>query len=314
VTAATYSDNGLFSGSESGYGIVVPGVATPTSADRSVAGDTVGPNYFTALGIPLLRGRDIGPQDIGGKDPKYAVINETFARYYFHDANPIGRTVRMNSKDGDTLEIIGVARDVRDHDLRAPVKRRLYMPLTTVELPGSPTFEVRTAGEPSALEGGVRQAVTASNAQLNVLSLRTQDELVEDTLEDQIFVARLSAFFAGLALALACVGLYGITAYAVSGRTREIGVRMALGAKRRDVVWLVLREGLLLVAAGLVAGVPAAIAGTRLLKSMIFEVSAVDPLALAVALLLLGAVALAAAYVPARRAAGVDPMVALRYE
>ena len=315
VLSATYSENGLFSGSESGYSVEVPGFEKSSARDRTALGDTVGPNYFTAIGIPLLEGRDIGPQDLGGI-PKVVVINETMAKFYFRGEDPIGRTFRIHSPEyqNTPLQVVGIARDVHDHNLDRPVSRRLYLPVGQPNLPAENVFEMRTAQDPASLEPAVRQAVSAANPQLAVTELSTEDQLVNDSLQERTFIAQLSAFFAGLALLLACVGLYGITSYAVAGRTREIGVRIALGAEPRRVVWLVLREGMALIGMGMLVGVPAAIAAARLLHSMVFEVSALDPRSLGGALGALLAVGLVAAYVPARRAAKVDPMVALRYE
>ncbi len=317
VSAATYSKNGLFSGNESADGIIVPGFQPRSDEDTVSFSDAVGPNYFTAVGIPLLMGRDIGPQDVGQPTPKVAVVNQSFARFYFGDQNPIGRTFKFEDLENPNIvmEVVGVSRDVLDHDLRHPAQRRFYAPVNQIYLPGDEiNFEVRAAGNPGVIEQGIRAAVQATNAQLGVLSIHTVGDLVDNWMSEQIFVARLSGFFAALALLLACVGLYGITAYAVAGRTREIGVRMALGAHPRSVLWLVLREALLLVVMGMVAGIPAAVAASRLLRGMLFGVSSWDPRALALSLLILVAVGLGAAFFPARRATRVDPMVALRYE
>lgn len=315
VTAATYSENGLYSGSESGYRIDMPGFEQRASKDLVVNGDTVGPNYFTAVGIPLLAGRDIGPQDLGGQ-PKVVVINQTMAKFYFGSENVIGRTVQLHSQEyaNSPLQVVGVSADVRDHHIDKPSSRRLYMPVGKPNLPAEVNFEIRTAADPTSLEAQVRSAVAAANSQLVINRLDAEDVLVNDSVQQEAFVAQLSGFFAGLALLLACVGLYGITAYAVAGRTREIGVRIAIGADPRQVRWLVLRETLLLISAGLIIGVPGAIAASRLMRSMVFDVGTFDPVSLALSLGLIALVGLAAAYVPARRASAVDPMVALRYE
>jgi len=315
VSAATYSENGLFSGSESADGIVVPGFQARADEDKVAWNDTVGPNYFTAVGIPLLLGRDLGPQDIVA-EPRAAVINETMAKFYFAGQNPIGRSFQVPDQPNPpvVLEVVGVARDARDHDLRKPAQRRFYMPLSQRRLPGAINFEIRTGGDLAAVQPGIRAAVREADPQVALLGLKTVAGLVNDWMAEQIFVARLSGFFDALALLLACVGLYGITSYAVAGRTREIGVRIALGAHPQAVLWLVLREALLLVGIGLAVGVPAAIVSSRVLGSLLFEVSSLDARALALPVVVLALVGMASAYLPARRATRVDPMVALRYE
>lgn len=315
VTSVTYSSNGLFSGSESSDAITVPGFQPPANDNNSPYDDTVGPGYFTALGIPVLMGRDIAQQDLG-ETPKVAVINESMAHYYFANQNPIGRTftIKDAKTGGVPLEIVGVTRDVRDHDLRRPLDRRFYMPLNLLFPYVAMNFEIRTTGDPRAVGQSIRNTVHDANPTLQVLDLDTANVLIDDWLSGEILVARLSSFFAGLVLLLASIGLYGVTAYAVAGRTREIGVRMALGAQARDVRWLVLREALVLVAAGIMVGIPLGIASSRLLGSMLFEVHAADPGAILVSLLVLSSVALLAAFIPARRATRVDPMVALRLE
>ena len=315
VTSATYSSNGLFSGSESSDAITVPGSQAPSTDNNPPFDDTVGPDYFTALGIPILMGRDIAQQDLA-ETPKVAVINQSMARFYFGDHNPIGHTFTIaDAKTGGyPLQIIGVSRDVRDHDLRKPLQRRFYMPMNTTFGTATINFEIRTGSDPRNVEQAVRNAVRVSNSALQVLNLQTMDDLIDDRLGGEILVARLSGFFAGLVLLLASIGLYGVTAYAVAGRTREIGVRMALGAQAQDVRWLVLREALTLVFAGILVGIPIALAGSRLLGSMLFEVHSADPGAILMSLFVLSAVALLAAFIPARRATRVDPIVALRLE
>ena len=238
-------------------------------------------------------------------------------KFYFAGRNPIGRKLYIDDQKlrAQSIEIVGVARDARDHDLRGEVPRRFYMPLSqaTHEVLAV-NLELRTASAPGPLADSVRGTVRQFDANILVDSVRTLDDLVDDSVSEEIATAKLSSLFAGLALLLACIGLYGLLSYAVAGRTREIGLRMALGANRGNLLWLVMREALVMVAVGVAVGLPAAVACSRALRSMLFEVSAADPLSLAGSVLLLGAVALAAAYLPARRATRIDPMVALRYE
>jgi len=259
-------------------------------------------------------GRDFNEQDIGAV-PKVAVVNEEMAHFYWGKENPIGRNfVLKDEEKGDvTVSVIGVSKAAHDHDLRGPVGRRFYFPASNRYFPSWVTFEIRSNGKPAALKQSVIAVVKQANPAFDA-NADTAEVLIDDSLSAEIFVARLSGFFAGLALLLSCIGLYGITAYAVAGRTREIGVRMALGAQPTAVLWMVLREALLLVSVGVAIGIPAAIVGSRVLRGMLFEVSSADPRALIFSLVVLGAVAAVAALVPARRAAKVDPMVALRYE
>ncbi len=320
VTAASFSNNGLFSGSESADGIIVEGYTPARDEDKVAWDDSVGPHYFATIGVPLLMGRDIGLQDTA-TSPFVCVINETMARFYFHDANPLGRHIAFDDdKLRNTLyEIVGVARDVHDHGIRAQVHRRFYIPAT--QLPGDlfggvaqPNFIIRASGYPAALLDSARQVVRDFNPDIQVTSASTANQLINDSLMDQIAAADLSGLFAGLALLLACIGLYGLMSYSVAGRTREIGVRMALGATRGSLIALVLREAMAMVLAGVALGIPIAIACSRAMRALLFEVTPVDPLSLLATAFVLLLVATLAAFLPARRATRVDPMVALRYE
>jgi predicted permease len=316
ATGATYSANGLFSGSEGEDAIVVEGFTPNRDRDKVAYDDSVGPGYFSTIGVPLLLGRDIGPQDTAAST-RVAVINETMARFNFKDANPIGRHIAIDDDQwrNKPYEIVGVAHDVRDHGVRAAVQRRFYIPATQAfEAVGDPNFIVRASGDPAALMESARKVVRDFDPNLLVTKANTANDLVNQSLMDQIVIAKLSRLFAALALLLAYVGLYGLMSYSVAGRTREIGVRMALGATRGKLVWLVLREAMTMVVAGVALGIPLAIACGRGLHSMLFEVTPVDPLSLLTTAFVLALVAGIAAFVPARRATRVDPMVALRYE
>jgi predicted permease len=311
VRTATYSKNGLFSGSESSTTLKVEGYIAKGDADPEAAYDEVGPNYFSAIGIPLLLGRDIGPQDTESS-PRVAVINETMARVYLGKTNPIGKKLGFNQQP---VEIVGVARDVRDHELKGEVLPLFYVPATQIS--GSSAglnFEIRTAGSPSAVIGSVSKQLKSFDANVPVSSIRTVNELTERTIGQEILIARLSSFFAGLALLLASIGLYGILSYSVAGRTREIGVRMALGARRSSVLGMILQEAGKLVLLGIIIGIPAALLSSQLFSSMLFGLSRTDPGSMAVVIGILVGIALVASFIPARRATKVDPMVALRYE
>jgi predicted permease len=315
VRAASYSKNGLFSGSESAEGIIVAGFSSTKDADLAAAEDFVGPGYFGAVGIPILLGRDIGPQDTATSH-KVAVINQTMAKFYFGNANPIARTFVVNDSEQpkEPTEVVGVSEDARDHELKEAVQRRFYRPLAQANPGGSFNFELRTAGDPAGVAETARGQIKEFDARVPVYTTRTLDELLNRFMSNEILVARLSGFFGILALGLASVGLYGVMSYSVGGRTREIGVRMALGAQRSSMLWMVLRQGGMLVLIGVAGGIPLALAAGSLLSSMLFGLKTTDPLSMVTAVSVLASAALLAAYVPARRATRVDPMVALRYE
>lgn len=317
VQQVTYSENGLFSGTECSNAIEVEGYKPPNSQSQDQISycDTVGPGYFKMIGLPMVRGRDIEPQD-AAKAAQVAVVNQAWVKFYLHGADPTGHILTVTDEVNPRhYTIVGVAADARDHDVRQS-ERRYYVPVAqSWVMPTVINFEVRVDGR----EGGtfadtLRAALRESYPNLPVLSIKTVDELERTSFSDNLAVAQLSGLFAGLALLLACIGLYGVTAYAVAGRTREIGVRMALGAKRADVLWMVLREALTMVILGIAVGIPAAIAASQMLGALLFGVRTVDPGAIGATALILTSVAVIAALEPARRATRVDPMVALRYE
>lgn len=318
VSAVSSSANGLFSGHESGQSIRVQGYVAAKDEDRVVSSDNVAPGYFKAVGIPLFLGRDIGMQDTAAS-PKVAVINEAMAKFYFGNTDPIGKKFTVDDNDEKIskrqVEIVGVSRDARDHEIRGIVPRRYYVPISqATENPSAVNFEVRSAGDTALLEQAARKQIQAFDSKVPINRVRSLNESVDSNISNEILIARLSSFFAGLALLLACVGLYGVMSYSVTARTREIGVRMALGAQRPAVLWLVLREAMKLVAVGVIVGIPAAFLSSQLLSSMLFGLKATDVTSMLAVVLVLVTVAIIAGLVPARRATKVDPMVALRYE
>jgi predicted permease len=318
VRGVTASSNGLFSGSESTDAIRVEGFASNDEHDNAANDDQVGPNYFSTIGVPIVLGRDISAQDFSA-GAHVAVVNETFAKFYLGGRNPLGHKIHVQDSEHPgqpPFEIVGVARDVRDHDLRAPVPRRMYAPLSSAafDLSGAINFEIRAVGNPQALVNTLRSTIHDLNPNLLVDNVETAGALVTDNLTSQVLVAKLSAFFGALVLILVCVGLYGSMAYSVSNRTREIGVRMALGAPQSNVIWTVTREACLVLVIGVTAGIPLGIATTRLFKTMLFGVSKSDPSSIGGAIVMLVIICLLAAIIPARRASRVDPLVALRYE
>jgi putative ABC transport system permease protein len=318
VRSVTVSSNGLFSGDESSDDISIPGFTPIRKGDLHAADDEVGPDYFSTIGVPIVLGREINQQDFQS-GARVIVVNESFAKFYFGRRNPLGQKVYIADTDHPgqpPFQIVGVARDVRDHGIRAAVRRRVYAPMSgaTFDLEGAPNFEIRAAGNPRALVGSVRKKILDLDPDVIVDSIETADNLVTNSVTPQVLVAKLSALFGVLVLALVFVGVYGTLSYRVAGRTREIGVRMALGATRRDVLWMVAREACLMLLVGVVVGVSGGIAAIRLFRSMLFGVSAADPISIGASAAILAVISLIAAVVPARRAAKVDPMVALRYE
>jgi predicted permease len=313
----SYSKNGLFAGSESDDAIIVPGFNTSHIGDRTAMDDYVGPDYFGVVGIPIVAGRGIEAQDTG-TSARVAVVNEAMVNYFFHGQDPIGRQFTIDDPDwlDKPLSIVGVSHDAKEQGrgLREAVKPRFYLAFQQMPDPVQIVVEARVSGLPSAATTNLLSQIKSADPHLPISFVRTLDSLVTGSAANQIALAKLSAFFAGLALLLACIGLYGVMSYAVAGRTREIGVRMALGAQRGDVVYLVLGEAMLLVGVGLTIGVPLALASGPVLHSFLFGLKSTDPFSLIAVVLLLGVVAGLAGFIPARRAARVDPMVALRYE
>jgi predicted permease len=315
VRGVTVSHNGVFIGSESGDPIAVEGYTPKPDEEMNSRMDHVGPGYFSTMGIPILLGREIEPQD-SGSGPRAAVINQTFARQFFPNTNSIGKHVRDtypgNSAD---MVIVGMVSDAKYNSLREKMRPRIYAPLFNPmwEMTAA-VYEVRTFANPTSVSASLRQAVQATTSSLPPVEIRTMSGLVDDSLQTDRFLKQLSEGFGLLAMLLASIGLYGIMAYTVAHRTRDIGIRLALGAAPGNVLWQVLRETLLLVVIGIIIGVPLALGGTHLARSMIFGLGFADPIAILVAAVLLAMVAALAGFLPAWRASRVDPMVALRYE
>jgi predicted permease len=315
VRVATLSSNGLFQHSESSDPISVEGFTPKPGEELHSRMDHVGPGFFTSLGIPILAGRDIQEQD-AAPARRVAVINRTFAETYFLHTNPLGKIVTDTypGNPGDAV-IVGVVADSKSYSLREPSRPRIYFPFFNEMWQHSNAgYEVRTFADPESVSREIRRAVAEASPALPAVKIFSLTALVAGSVTTDIFIAQLSGVLAVLALVLAGIGLYGLMAYTVSRRTREIGIRMALGAQRKMVLWMVLRETLLLVLFGVAIGVPASIAGARLLRTLLFGVGAGDPIAIGGAMLVLAAIAALAGYLPARRASRVDPMIALRYE
>jgi predicted permease len=271
----------------------------------------VGPRFFDTMAIAIRRGRDFSPDDRPGS-AKVAIVNETIARKYLHGADPIGRRIEIA---GDkNVEIVGIIADTKYRTLRAPAPNTVYLVMDQSKWSGSErTLHVRTAGDPADLAAAVRAQVYALDRNMPAKVWPFSD-LVDENLAQERLVATLSGFFGGVALVLTAVGLYGVIAYSTARRTREIGIRMSLGAGRAAVVWMVLRDCLMLVTLGTGAGLIATFWLSRFVTRQLFEVAPADPITLGIATTFLITVAALAAYLPARRAARVDPMVALRCE
>jgi predicted permease len=274
----------------------------------------VGPDYFATVGMTMLRGRDLTVAD-NESAPKVAVVNETFARYFFGNEDPLGRRFGFSSESSDQIEIIGVVKDAKYNSLREQSLRTFYIPyLQDSGTWRETTFQIRTAAEPTHLIAAVRQAVREVDANLPLFNVKTLATQVDESLVQERLIGTLSSFFGLLSLLLTCIGLYGIMAYAVSRRTHEIGIRMALGAPRSAVLRMMLGQGMKLVLLGVGLGLAGSLAATRIIASQLFGVSATDPATFAVIALLLIAVALLACFVPAWRSTKVDPLIALRHE
>jgi predicted permease len=307
VDAVTLMSNRIGSGWSNNTGAIVDGKQPDPQKLSPMRWNAVGADYFHALGIPLLLGRDFTDADAANAPP-VVIINETFARQYLPDREPLGHTVSI----GKPFTIVGVAQNSRYTGVRERDRPTAYFPYTQVESIGGLHVELRTPGDPSALLPQVRRVVQEFGPDLPLLQPMTQQAQFDASFANERLFARLATFFGVLAVLLVATGLYGTLAYRVSRRTSEIGVRMALGAERRQVVWMVMRESVMLSAIGIGIGLPLAIAGSRMLKAMLFGVTAGDPVSFVAALAGIAIVAVGASVIPARRAASVSPIVALR--
>jgi putative ABC transport system permease protein len=277
----------------------------------------VTPRYFESMGIPFLSGRDFTESDTR-QSPNVVVINDVFARRHFAGENPLGHRLRLQGQERDPLLIVGVIGNVRNIALDEQPTPEAYVPF--LQDPLSPTYQrsmtivARTQSGPGAIAGSLRAALTSVDKSLPVYALKPMTGHLRDSLARRRFNLVLLSVFSGVALALAAVGIYGVISYGVTQRTHEMGIRMALGAKPRDVLGLVVRQAMMLALLGVGIGLLAALALTRLMTSLLFNVGVTDPLTFAVIALLMTLIALLACLIPARRATKVDPLVALRYE
>ncbi len=272
------------------------------------------PGFFSTMGIPLMSGREFTERD-RFPGPKVAIVNESFVNFFFHNQNPLGRHIGFGPKTAKLdMEIVGVVKDAKGSDLKEKTARYVFLPALQDETPNEMTFYIRTDNDPKALMASVQRTMRQIDRALPVYNVKTLATQINETHYTDRLIALLSAAFGLLATVLASIGLYGVMAYTVARRTREIGIRMALGAQRNTVLWIVMREVMLLAGIGIAVGLPTAFALGRLIQDQLFLLKAHDPMTISAATLLLAVVSVIAGYVPARRATRIDPMQALRWE
>ena len=295
--------------------VAVEGYSPKPGEDMQAWQNYVSPRYFETLKIPLYAGRDFTDRDTLGA-PKAVIVNEKFARHYFGTPNAVGRHMGMGGDPGTKMdmEIIGVVRDTRYQTMRQEPPRQIFQPYLQNDWATQMTAHIRTNVSSAQMFPVLRSVVQKMDANLPVYQMKTEESQRDDVLAVERLAASLSTAFGVLATLLAAIGLYGVMAFLVTRRTREIGVRMALGAVAGDVIWIVLREVLLLVGIGVAIGLPAALAVSRLLRSQLYGMSSSDPVTIVLAIVGIILIAVLSGYMPARRATPVDPISALRYE
>jgi len=313
VTAVTAAEVAPLSGNDSYSTVVVEGYTRKPEENMNPAFNWVTPGYFAALGTPLIAGREFTRQDAASA-PKVAIINEKMAQYFFGKENPIGRHIGFAQSKTPDIEIVGLVRNSKYDNLREAPPRTVFLPVAQDNAIESVTFYVRSSRNSTALGGALRAAVAALDPNLPLYDVESVSTQIDSSIYIDRMIAMLSMFFGGLATLLAAIGLYGVMAYNVTRRTREIGLRMALGAERGNVLWLVMKEVALLAGAGIAVALPAAYAAGRAVNAQLYGVPPADFTVLTACASGLAAVALLAGFLPALRATRVDPLVALRYE
>lgn len=300
-----------------GMDFVVEDHPSPSPAEQPDANYLViNPDYFRTLGIPLLKGRAFSEQDTQ-ESPRVAIVNEALARQYWPGQEPIGKRLKPGRAESKTpwLAVVGVVRNMRTQAHRARFQPELYLPYTQYPWLLSPRhLIVRAATDPTGLTAAIRREVEELDRDQPISRIRRMEEIVARPLAHERFAMVLLGVFAGLAVTLAAVGIFGVISYSVAQRTQEIGIRVTLGAGHRDVLRLVLEQGMILALLGVAAGLAGAWGLTRFLATLLYGVRPTDPVTLVAVSIILGAVAFVASYIPARRAMKVDPIVALRYE
>jgi len=321
VSAVTVAENGLLMGRDSSTNLMHPRgfVAGPDGFPR-MHWDIVGPRYFSAIGTPIVSGRDFTDRDDVGS-PNVIAINEEAARRFFAGRDPIGQRLVWGDGAGQKeFDIVAVTRDIKPSGPKDGPQMRFYLPyfqmpaIRPTWILASTRFVVRTAADPASLAPALRQLVASVDPRLSVESIDLGTDLVSRTLVQERMIATLLVAFGLLAVGLACLGLYGLIAYHVVQRTSELGLRMALGASPRQVLWVTVRQGLAWIVAGVMCGIPLALSASRVAQGLLYGLSATDASVLIGAATVMSVMGLLAAYLPARRAARVDPMIALRAE
>jgi len=315
VTSSALAIMAVLDGNEWDSTVTVEGYSTKVGEFVDPHMQFISPGFFETMGIPILLGRDFSIRDEKGT-LKVGIINEKFAKRYFAGLNPIGRHIGQGGDPGTKLdiEIIGVAKDTRYESVRDEIPYEVYLPYLQMNFVQGMTAYLRTQGDPASFFPTLRQAVSEVDSNVPVYRIRTLEQQVDKSLLTERMLAMLATVFGCLATVLAAVGLYGVMAYLVVRRTREIGIRMALGANGGNVIWLVMREVLVLAGAGVLIGLPVAWGLTRLVQTQLFGIAPTDLPTMAMAAIGIAAVALLSGYLPAQRAVGIDPMRALRWE
>ena len=314
VRSAAVGTVTLITGDENRVSIALENREPKAGEDMNPLYDSVGPGFFRTMGIPILAGREFTERDRAGA-PRVAVVNDAFAKYYFGNENPIGQRFRRRSEaPGHGIEIVGVVRTSKYSTVNEKAQKVMYLAYLQDTNPSAMLLYARTEADPKALFGVLRREANALDPNLPLTGMRTMEDQLDESLSNQRMMAGLSVFFGSLATLLAAVGLYGVMAYTVSRRTREIGIRVALGAGRGTLLNLVMREVVVLTALGVAIAIPAAIVLTQLVRTQLYGVAPADPVSIVLAALVLVAVALLAGYIPAERATRVNPISALRHE
>jgi predicted permease len=324
VTSAGYAAEAVLSGDEWDSTMSVEGHRSGDGEDMQAFMNAISPAYWKTMGEPLTEGRDFDDRDGGGgtsPEPSLdhvtvAIVNHKFVTHFFGQKSALGRHIGWGDgpKTKLNIEIVGVVEDSLYEGPREGVHRQVFVPFQQADFPASATFYVRTSLEPNTMFAALRRKIAELDPTMPIFQMKTLERQLDETLSTERLIAMLSAAFGVLATVLAAIGLYGVMAFVVARRTKEIGLRMALGAPQAAVVWMVMRETAILVGIGLALGVPAAWGLSRYVATQLFGVNATDIWTAGAALAILAVVAAGAGFLPARRASGIDPIQALRYE